>query len=206
MKKDNINEEVEQEKFKLLSIFLKNAPFDGWTKGNFIKSAEEANLPLAYAELLFPKAVEDLILYFSSIINKQMMQIFAQTNKSEKVSDKIVYLIETRLSLYQKNKEAIQKLLQHNMLPQNFIFSQKLLWSTCDEIWFLAGDKSTDFNYYSKRALLAYVYSSSILFWLSDESEIFVDTKKFIRKKIAQVLQIGSLKSRATSFLKNLIK
>ncbi len=204
MKKNNINKEVEHERLKLLSNFLKNAPFDGWSKDNLQKSAEQAGLSLGYTRLIFPNEIKGLVLYFNKLINKQMEEIFLKTNKFEKISDKIAYLIETRFALYLKNKEAIQKLLQYNMLPQNFLFSQKLLWSTCDEIWFLAGDQSTDFNYYSKRALLAYVYSNSVLFWLSDDSKNFNDTKHFIRKKIAQVLKIGGLKARGLSFLKSL--
>ena len=31
-------------------------------------------------------------------------------------------------------------------------------WKTADTIWRLAGDESTDFNYYSKRLLLSWVY------------------------------------------------
>ena len=30
-----------------------------------------------------------------------------------------------------------------------------------DDIWYMAGDKSTDFNWYTKRAILAAIYTST---------------------------------------------
>lgn len=35
-----------------------------------------------------------------------------------------------------------------------------------DDIWYWAGDRSTDFNWYTKRALLAGIYTSTgLLIW-----------------------------------------
>ena len=95
-------------------------------------------------------------------------------------------------------------LLQHNLLPQNLYKSQQLLWQTCDQIWYLAGDRSTDYNYYTKRSLLGYVYTSSVLYWLSDESADYLETKKFIRLKIQEVLKLGKWKSSVFRFFKKL--
>jgi ubiquinone biosynthesis protein COQ9 len=47
----------------------------------------------------------------------------------------------------------------------------QLLYRTVDAIWYAAGDTSTDFNFYTKRATLAGVYSSTLLYWLNDRSE-----------------------------------
>ena len=40
-----------------------------------------------------------------------------------------------------------------------------------DDIWFYAGDKSVDSNWYTKRMLLASIYKTTELFMLQDESE-----------------------------------
>ena len=71
-------------------------------------------------------------------------------------------------------------------------------------MWYLAGDKSTDYNHYTKRALLEYVYSTSIMCWLSDESPDYIDTKKFIATKIKQVLSIGKWKESALRFFRKI--
>ena len=74
-----------------------------------------------------------------------------------------------------------------------------MLFSISDEIWFLSGDKSTDFNYYSKRIILMNIYLSSFLYSLSDKSDNFEKTKSFIEKQINQVLVFGRIKSRIKS-------
>ena len=65
-----------------------------------------------------------------------------------------------------------------------------LLWRTVDAIWYAAGDTATDFNYYSKRGLLAGVYSATVLYWLEDRSEGFANTWSFLDRRIAEVMRV----------------
>ena len=46
-------------------------------------------------------------------------------------------------------------------LPENVASSMGELARLVDEMWFLAGDKSVDFSWYTKRATLSAVYASS---------------------------------------------
>ena len=46
-------------------------------------------------------------------------------------------------------------------LPQNVAGSATELAKLVDEIWYLAGDRSVDFSYYTKRGLLSGVYVST---------------------------------------------
>ena len=55
----------------------------------------------------------------------------------------------------------------------------------------MAGDKSTDFNYYSKRLLLSWVYLSTMSCWIDDKDKKFKDTKVFLDKRISEVLLFG---------------
>jgi hypothetical protein len=72
-------------------------------------------------------------------------------------------------------------------LPQNVGDSMAELARLSDEMWFLAGDKSVDFSWYTKRATLSAVYASSgfpsscqcwlvEVFMTTDNSENFQDT------------------------------
>jgi ubiquinone biosynthesis protein COQ9 len=203
----NINDQIEKEKQEILRIFLKNAPFEGWSHSNLINSSKACNHPKEYYKLLFPNDIKSLTTYFNKTINENLTQIFNEKkeNKTLKISEKIATLIEIKFSLYQKSKESIRCLFQYNLLPQNILCSQKSLWQTCNQIWYLAGDTSTDFNYYTKRSLLAFVYSSSLLYYLSDESENFSETKKFIRRKLDSVLKIGKWKASKMDFINKLL-
>ena len=64
----------------------------------------------------------------------------------------------------------------------------------------LSGDKSLDFNYYSKRFILMNVYLFSYNFWLKDESNNLGDTKIFVEKQISNVLKFGALKKKIKNF------
>ena len=46
-------------------------------------------------------------------------------------------------------------------LPENVTDSMAELARLADEMWFLAGDKSVDFSWYTKRATLSAVYAST---------------------------------------------
>ena len=81
-----------------------------------------------------------------------------------------------------------------------FFFSNKILYKVADNIWFLSGDKSLDFNYYSKRFILMNVYLFSYNFWLKDESNNLGDTKSFVEKQISNVLKFGALKKKIKKF------
>ena len=81
-----------------------------------------------------------------------------------------------------------------------FFFSNKILYRVADNIWFLSGDKSLDFNYYSKRFILMNVYLFSYNFWLKDESNNLGDTKSFVEKQISNVLKFGTLKKKIKNF------
>ena len=69
----------------------------------------------------------------------------------------------------------------------------KCLYRTVDAIWYAAGDTSTDYNFYTKRGLLAGVYSSTVLYWLNDDSEGAVATWAFLDRRIADVMKVPKL-------------
>ena len=59
-------------------------------------------------------------------------------------------------------------------------------------MWYAAGDNSTNWNYYSKRGLLASVYTSTILYWMADEGDgkgDFPETWGFLDRRIEDVLR-----------------
>ena len=78
------------------------------------------------------------------------------------------------------------------------------LHRTVDKMWRAAGDKSVDFNFYTKRALLAGVYSSTTLFWLNDHSTGFSETWHFLDRRINDVMRLQKVRSKYEHRLKHL--
>jgi ubiquinone biosynthesis protein COQ9 len=71
-----------------------------------------------------------------------------------------------------------------------------LLYRTVDAIWYAAGDRSTDFNFYTKRGLLAAVHAATTLYWLDDRSEGGADTAAFLDRRLTEVMAIPKLRPR----------
>jgi ubiquinone biosynthesis protein COQ9 len=80
----------------------------------------------------------------------------------------------------------------------------KLVYRTVDAMWRAAGDVSTDFNFYSKRAILAGVYSATLMRWFTDLSEDESATGKFLAARIDNVMQFEKLKGRVREQAKKL--
>ena len=70
--------------------------------------------------------------------------------------------------------------------------SLKELALLSDEIWYLAGDRAVDSSWYSKRASLSMIYSTSELFMTNDKSADFVDTRKFLDRRLEEASSVGS--------------
>eukprot|EP01125_Pyxidicula_operculata_P003266 TRINITY_DN1385_c0_g2_i2.p2 TRINITY_DN1385_c0_g2~~TRINITY_DN1385_c0_g2_i2.p2 ORF type:complete len:129 (-),score=32.45 TRINITY_DN1385_c0_g2_i2:51-437(-) len=68
-----------------------------------------------------------------------------------------------------------------------------MLSNLIDEIWYQAGDKSTDVNWYIKRGLLTAVYNSTELFMLTDSSENFRETWEFLERRIDSMVSVNKI-------------
>ena len=65
-------------------------------------------------------------------------------------------------------------------------------------MWYAAGDTVTDFNHYSKRAILGGVYAATIMAMLDDESEGLADTRAFLSRRIDGIMRFEKFKGRFT--------
>lgn len=61
-----------------------------------------------------------------------------------------------------------------------------------DEIWFLAGDTSVDTSWYTKRASLSLIYSSTEVFMTQDTSADFVETERFLDRRLQESRTVGT--------------
>jgi ubiquinone biosynthesis protein COQ9 len=89
-----------------------------------------------------------------------------------------------------RHREAIKSACSFLAMPHNAALALRVLYRTVDAMWYGAGDTSTDFNFYTKRALLAGVYSSTVLYWLNDKSTGAADSWAFLDRRIDEVMQV----------------
>ena len=147
---------------------------------------------------LFPEGPLSLIEYFSTSIDEAMEKKLAATTdlSTRKIRERIKIAVMTRLWLLEPHKEAARRAAATLTLPMHAALGAKLMYRTVDAIWRVAGDTSTDFNFYTKRAILAGVYGSVLMRWFSDMGEDDSATEAFLDARIENVMQFEKFKAK----------
>jgi ubiquinone biosynthesis protein COQ9 len=112
--------------------------------------------------------------------------------------------LELRFEVIAPWREAVRRGLSVLALPPHAALSARLIYETVDGIWYAAGDASTDFSFYTKRATLAAIYGAAVLYWLEDRSEDFIDTRGFIERRLVDVARLGETRARFERALERL--
>lgn len=161
-----------------------------------INEAEKQNkLDTNYHKLLFPDGLAQLVQEFENWLDTEMLDALNKLEKPKKIREQIALALETRIiNLVPKN--VILKNSSFFLIPSNILAGNESACQTCDLIWKYAGDKSTDFNYYTKRGLLLPVYLSAKAFYVADNSKDYEKTKEFIKNALDNIINIASFKNR----------
>jgi len=62
-------------------------------------------------------------------------------------------------------------------------------------MWRLAGDRATDYNHYTKRAILAGIYAATLQVFAHDTSEDKADTRAFLDRRIEGIMRFEKAKA-----------
>jgi ubiquinone biosynthesis protein COQ9 len=183
----------------LVEAMLPNVPFDGWSGASLDLAADSLGVPRARARLAF-SGPADMAYAYIELADRRMEEALAALDlPSRKIRDRIRLGVTTRLEQAAPHKEAVRRALAVTMLPANAARSARGLWRTADAIWRAAGDTATDYNHYTKRAILAAVYSATLLYWLQDDSEDFAATRVFLDRRIEGIMAFEKTKARLLS-------
>ena len=173
----------------------------GWSEEMFKKLAKDSKFDSYTILSLFPDGYVSLTQLYLDEINNYMTEKSKKLNFIRlKVHERIRELCILRFSIMQKEKKIINKTFFYLLLPNNYNFCLRNLYKTVDQIWYLAGDSSTDFNFYSKRAILASIYSTTLLHFVNNNN--FDETINLLNKQLKRVSKIPKIKERFDDFLK----
>jgi ubiquinone biosynthesis protein COQ9 len=178
---------------QILQAILAQVPFDGWTDAAYARAIKLASLTRGEADLLFPQGVRDVIELFGAMADDAAQRrIDDEPGFSRmRVRDKITFAVRAKLEAWQPHREAVRRMMYWYALPFNLPLGVKRLYKTVDLMWRAAGDTSTDFNFYTKRTLLAGVLKATILFWLDDETPGCAASWDFLDRRISDVMKAG---------------
>lgn len=195
----------QQAKDALLAAILPDVPFDGWTGAALTRAAQRVGLDPGELRSLCPVGPRDLVAWFSHWADRETLRALEVRDLSElKVHERIATGVEARLGVLAPHREAVRRSLALLTAPQNLALGAKLLYDAVDAIWYAAGDTSTDFNFYTKRALLAGVYAATTLYWLDDRSSGSTDTLAFLDRRLRDVLTIPKTTERVRAWASRL--
>lgn len=185
------------EKRALLEAMLPHVPFDGWTAKSLNLAARDAGLETGVVLRAFPGGPADVLDFWVSETDAAMLRVLEGRDLAAmKVRERVKLAVLTRLELAAPHREAVRRALTLEALPQHAPRALKQVYRTVDAIWYAAGDTATDFNFYTKRLLLAGVYGATLMHWLDDKSEGFAGTSAFLDRRLADVMQIEKAKGK----------
>ena len=174
-----------------------HAAFDGWTPQAVTAAAEGLGIDPDVARLAFPGGAVDMIdAWFAWIDAEMTARLPAETLAAMKIRARIAALVEARLDLLAPEREALRRALAILALPTNLATAAKLGWRSADMMWRRAGDTATDYNHYTKRAILGGVYAATITVFLDDESEGQADTRAFLARRIDGIMRFEKAKAK----------
>lgn len=184
-------------KTQLLEAAKPHVAFDGWSEATFRAAAEDAGLSMGVARAACPRGAVDLALAFHEEGDAAMLARMAQEDLGRmRYSARVAAAVRFRLEAVE-DKELVRRGVTLFALPHHALDGARAIWGTCDRIWEALGDTSDDVNWYTKRATLSGVYSSTVLYWLGDESEGHARTWDFLDRRIEDVMQIEKVKAKA---------
>lgn len=183
----------------LLQAALMHVPFDGWSQATFDAAIDESGVERTIAASVCPRGAVDLALQYHANGDAVMLSRLAEADLDDmKFRDRVATAVRYRLEAVQ-DKESVRRGTALFALPMYAADGAKAIWGTADAIWNALGDTSEDVNWYTKRATLSGVYSSTVLFWLGDHSEDNEDTWAFLDRRIENVMQIEKLKAQVNN-------
>ena len=184
----------------VLAAALPHAAFDGFTDSVLQKAAMEAGVK--DVARLFENGPISLVEFYSTWADAQMEAKLAATDlKAMKIRERIAAAVKARLSVLAPHKEAARRAAALLSLPMHAALGARLVYRTVDAMWRAAGDTSTDFNFYTKRGILAGVYGSTAMRWFNDAGEDEKATDDFLAARIENVMQFEKFKSKAKEAL-----
>jgi ubiquinone biosynthesis protein COQ9 len=179
---------------RLLDAALDEAAFSGWNASCVARAREAAGLSPGEALLAAPRGAIDLIDAWFDRAEMAMERAILDAPPPAKIRTRATLAVRARLEALASHKESLRRAALFLALPPNLGEAARIGWRAADRAWVAMGDPSTDFNYYSKRVILAGVHAATLAFWLQDDSLDSADTWAFLDRRIEGIMGFEAIK------------
>ncbi len=190
------DETLDELRPRLIAAMIPHVAFDGWTPASVAAGAADAGIDADIARLVFPGGAAQMVDAYTAFANTRMTAALPGIGNM-KIRERVTFAVRTRLEQAEGERETVRRAVA--VFALHPALSAKTTWRTADAIWRACGDTATDFNHYSKRAILGGVYAATLLYWLGDESDGRAETWSFLDRRIAGIMQFEKTKARLTA-------
>ncbi|KMS54771.1 rpsU-divergently transcribed protein [Novosphingobium barchaimii LL02] len=172
------------------------AVFDGWTAQAVAQAAAATGTDPELAAFAFRDGAMAMITAWIDHVDWTMVgAVTPAALSNQPIRERIRRLVWTRLEAVAGREEALIRALTIMAMPQNLAASTRLGWRSADSMWRLAGDKATDYNHYTKRAILGSIYAATLHVFARDKSEDKAETAAFLDRRIQGIMRFEKAKS-----------
>lgn len=194
------DETLDTLRLRLAPRIAANAAFDGWGAAARDMAADQAGVDRDVAALAFDGGAMAMIdAWFASIDGAMLEALPPEQLAAMKIRARITALVEARLALLAPQREALRRAQAILARPRHAAHAARLGWRAADVMWRAAGDRATDYNHYTKRAMLGTVYAATLLVFVNDESEDFAESRAFLARRIEGIMRFEKAKAGLTA-------
>jgi ubiquinone biosynthesis protein COQ9 len=195
---------LEDLRLQLAPHIAEAAAFDGWTDAALTMAAEIAGIDPAAARFAFQgeqgsSAAMVMVTAWAGSIDRAMAEALRPERLATMpIRQRITALVQFRLDEIAGREEALRGALIELAKPWNIPAATRLGWRSADVMWRLAGDTATDYNHYTKRAILGSIYAATLAVLADDKSEDRADTRAFLARRIEGIMRFEKTKAKFT--------
>ena len=177
----------------VLDAAIQRAPRFGWNSRLVRAACEAEGLSRGDEELLLPNGPRDLAALLSRRHDAMTLEALKATPpETLKIRDRIAKGVSARIEAGTAPLEATKRCAAFLALPTNADLGLSLAWESADVVWRWAGDTATDWNHYSKRAILSGILIPALTMRLFDGPEA---AEAFVAARIENVMTFEKWKA-----------
>ena len=189
------NKYLNNKRLKILKLAKLIIAEEGLNSNTFETIAVKHNLNINEINLLFPDGNKDLLEYSLEQLNIELQEYCKSIDLIRlPLHKRIRKILLSKIEIMNKEKNFYKKIFLNSLLPNKSVSLPKQLYKSIDQIWYLAGDTSVDFNFYTKRLILAGIYSRVVLFFFNNNNQN--ELENLLDLNLKRVAKIPELKSK----------
>ena len=189
------NKYLNSKRLKILKFAKLIIAEEGLNLDTFKTIASKHNLNINEINLLFPDGNKDLINYSLEQLNIDLQEFCKSIDIIRlPIHKRVRKILLSKIEIMNKEKKFYKKMFLSSLLPNKTVSLSKQLYKSIDQIWYLAGDTSVDFNFYTKRLILAGIYSRVVLFFFNNNNQN--ELENLLDLNLKRVAKIPELKSK----------